>query len=258
MYVPGAGWFYVGAVEGGVNGTLYLQNLSTITSNNATPGTVMAIGTQVFAPVMPFVSGDVNNRTVDLTYSGYGWPLPALITAISGSVITVQPAALNTPPTSGAVSLTSGGPFLINVTLNGLAFTGNPALTTNDEYDLLNGNDNNRTIWIATNVALNGSQTITFDFGSIQGINVAKMITEITLLIDPYTQGTWCVEASNDNFTTVVTLNSSFTMLSTGTTLVIPLAPSGGWTQGFRYYRLRGLSGEATGALVLVSNQFQD
>ena len=281
------------------------QSAITSATISGVSGSVATI-TVVYTGLCPFIvnatSGylsDAGLRTIGVTYSGHTTtPIPALITALSltsgslttgGTVtLTVTSAALDAAlssnigytnaawPSSGAVNITSGGPFLIGITQNGLSGawisdSGGGALLAIES--LLDGNDdpNNKNMFYNATVNLNGSQYIQLDLG-IQGdvgvngpLPVQKYFTEFTFIFAfGANLGTWKLQVSNDPTFPATTATVTLTV-DGGATFVLgtsgklrdkhivahPAPVNGAWPQGYRYVRFTGMSGQVNSGAYL-------
>ena len=207
-----------------------------------------------------FTAADYGNRLVRVTKAGV--TVVCQITAATSTTLTLNQTtaygvsgASTTLPTTGTITITSGGPFLMDVATSGFSMAA-------DCRGLLDGLGSAHGTGLAFNsTSLTGTQTITFDFGTASGwdnttglvvddgnLKMQKIVTEFTWwqYAGSYSQGVWTCEASNDGTTWVsMTGSANFTLASstTGATSYALIPPGSAWTTGYRYYRLRGISG---------------
>ena len=209
----------------------------------------------------PLVAGDIGNRLVTLTSASV--TAVCAITARTSSSVTLNQTSAwfqagSTLPQSGNVTLTTGGPFLITPSASG-------GLLNADVGYLLDGTLGNNNYFVGG--AISGSTYIEFDFGISCSLPMQKIITEFTFYQSGgsgslYQQGTWKFQASNNN-STWVDLTSAFILgVSDGgatgvATAVRACAPSGGWTTGYRYYRLVGVSGSTNAGPYVMGINFK-
>ena len=204
-----------------------------------------------------YLPADVGNRLVIVEWSdGSAHIYACQIAACTSSTITLNETTsylvsgtAATLPTSGTITIKSGGPFLITASSTGGVGWGSGWSSYPGPEELLDGMvplSNAGHPYIE-----NGNQagfTTIFDFGTLCGVAMQKIITEVTIIkhaSSNLSSLVWIFEASNDNFSTHIDVSAQFSLGVTDID-IIPLTA----TSGYRYYRWRCISGTATAETV--------
>lgn len=132
---------------------------------------------------------------------------------------------------------------------SGITTTTTQSLGAGSIGTLVNGNLTEQTLFFTNATAVSGNE-IKFDFGS----GASKVITEATWFQNNANgSGTWKWQGSNDG-SSWTDIGSSFTLGNAFQTIMTSLS---GNTAGYRYYRLLGVSGNASSSPWLYEIAFQ-